>query len=99
MLGLLKSSLTSSSNSLCVSMYVLAEFMLVVVGILVAVSINNWNESRKDEFQEQDYLIDFFAEYGSNLERLNDLVELTENQQSNALQIANFYAEAINKKN
>ena len=90
-----KSSLTSSNNSLGVfSMYVLAEFILVVVGILVAVSINNWNESRKDELQEQDYLIELLAEYGSNLERLNNLVELTENQQSNALQIANFYAEA-----
>lgn len=96
MLGVAKkSSLTSSSNSLGVfSMYVLAEFILVVVGILVAVSINNWNERRKDELQEQDYLIDLLAEYGSNLERLNNLVELTENQQSNALQISNFYAEA-----
>ena len=77
MLGVAKkSSLTSSSNSLGVfSMYVLAEFILVVVGILVAVSINNWNESRKDELQERDYLIDLLAEYGSNLERLNNLVD------------------------
>jgi len=99
MLGIAKkSSLTSSSNSLGVfSMYVLAEFILVVVGILVAVSINNWNESRKDELQEQDYLIDLLAEYGSNLARLNNLVELTENQRSNALQIANLYAEAYQR--
>ncbi|MDC3267615.1 hypothetical protein OAU32_01005 [bacterium] len=43
MLGIAKkTSLTSSGNSLGVfSMYVLAEFILVVVGILVAVSINN----------------------------------------------------------
>jgi len=56
MLGIAKkSSLTSPTNSLGVfSIYVLAEFILVVVGILVAVSINNWNESRKDELQEKD---------------------------------------------
>ena len=72
MLGVAKkSSLTSSGNSLGVfSMYVLAEFILVVVGILVAVSINNWNESRKDELQEQDYLIDLLAEYGESPEEV-----------------------------
>ena len=100
MLGVAKKSLlTSPSNSIRVfSMYVLSEFILVVVGILVAVSINNWNESRKDELQEQDYLLDLLAEYGSNLERLNNLVELTESQQSNALQIANLYAEAYQRE-
>ena len=100
MLGVAKKSLlTSPSNSIGVfSMYVLSEFILVVVGILVAVSINNWNESRKDELQEQDYLLDLLAEYGSNLERLNNLVELTESQQSNALQIANLYAEAYQRE-
>ena len=30
-------------------LYAIGEIVLVVVGILIALSINNWNESRKQE--------------------------------------------------
>ncbi len=38
------------------SIYALGEIVLVVVGILIALSINNWNESRKIEVLELEYL-------------------------------------------
>lgn len=37
-------------------LYALGEIILVVVGILIALSINNWNEDRKEEFLELEYL-------------------------------------------
>ena len=37
--------------------YAIGEIVLVVIGILIALSINNWNEGRKDQSQELKYLI------------------------------------------
>lgn len=36
--------------------YAIGEILLVVIGILIALQINNWNERRKDIAQEQVYL-------------------------------------------
>ena len=36
--------------------YAIGEIVLVVIGILIALQINNWNESNKDIKQEQTYL-------------------------------------------
>ncbi len=33
--------------------YAIGEIVLVVIGILIALSINNWNESRKDSIEEK----------------------------------------------
>jgi len=37
-------------------LYALGEIVLVVLGILIALSINNWNQDRKEEILELEYL-------------------------------------------
>ena len=37
-------------------LYAVGEIVLVVVGILIALSVNNWNEDKKEQRQEQIYL-------------------------------------------
>jgi hypothetical protein len=37
--------------------YAIGEIILVVIGILIALQINNWNEDRKDTLKEQVYLV------------------------------------------
>ncbi len=37
--------------------YAVGEIVLVVIGILIALSINNWNEGRKTKSQERDLLL------------------------------------------
>ena len=48
-------------------LYAIGEIFLVVIGILIALSINNWNEERKDSLIEQNYLrrllIDLESDY------------------------------------
>ena len=39
--------------------YAIGEIFLVVIGILLAVTINNWNETRKEEARLQTYLKDY----------------------------------------
>ena len=36
--------------------YAIAEIILVMIGILLALQVNNWNESKKDQKQEKIYL-------------------------------------------
>ena len=36
--------------------YAIGEIVLVVIGILIALQINNWNEKRLDKLKSKDYL-------------------------------------------
>ena len=53
--------------------YAIGEIVLVVIGILIALQINNWNENRKARMQEQILLGQLKSEFQSNLEQLEEL--------------------------
>jgi sarcosine oxidase delta subunit len=53
-------------------LYAIGEIVLVVIGILIALSINNWNEGRKDRLIEKSILL----ELGDNLERNIALIDI-----------------------
>jgi hypothetical protein len=48
--------------------YAIGEIILVVIGILIAVSINNWNEDLKERQIEQELLQSLKMEISSNIE-------------------------------
>ncbi|MHA7843527.1 MAG: DUF6090 family protein [Winogradskyella sp.] len=54
--------------------YAFGEIVLVVIGILIALSINNWNEKRKDKAREQLILKQLHREYKSNLAQLDEKI-------------------------
>lgn len=54
--------------------YAIGEIVLVVIGILIALSINNWNEKRKDLAKEQSILKQLYSEYQSNLNQLDEKI-------------------------
>ncbi len=47
--------------------YAIGEIILVVIGILFALQINNWNEKRKDRTKEQTVLISLQADFKTNI--------------------------------
>jgi len=55
-------------------LYAIGEIVLVVIGILIALSINNWNEKQKDIAQEQLILMQLQREYRSNLNQLDEKI-------------------------
>lgn len=59
-------------------MYALGEIVLVVVGILIALQINNWNEYRKMQQKEIVLLQDLHKDLASNAATLRE--ELNKNQ-------------------
>ena len=48
--------LAANNQFLTYSRYALGEIVLVVIGILIALQINNWNEERKSRQEEKDIL-------------------------------------------
>ena len=52
-------------------LYAIGEIALVMMGILLALQVNNWNEQRKDRAAEQKLLIDLQEDLLVNIDRLN----------------------------
>ena len=52
--------------------YAIGEIALIVVGILVALQINNWNEGRKERLEERQILLQMQLQVTSNLNSLSD---------------------------
>ncbi len=50
--------------------YAIGEIVLVVIGILIALQINNWNENRKDIAKEQQILLSLKEEFKQNIKEL-----------------------------
>lgn len=59
--------------------YALGEIILVVIGILIALSINNWNEERTERREEMAILKQLKTEFNANLSQLDDKIGLKTN--------------------
>ncbi len=55
-------------------LYAIGEILLVVIGILIALQIDNWNEERKLRREEQTLLRQLKEEYLTNLEQLDSKI-------------------------
>jgi len=53
--------------------YAIGEILLVVIGILIALSINNWNEKKKTEEKETHALSEIISDLDNNIETLTDI--------------------------
>ncbi|BAO56771.1 DUF6090 family protein [Nonlabens marinus] len=54
--------------------YAIGEIVLVVIGILIALSINNWNEERKARAIEQKILVELQIQFKDNLVQLENKI-------------------------
>ena len=70
--------------------YAIGEIILVVIGILIALSINNWNENRKERLQEQELLLQLQSEFQSNLDQLDEKNNLRNQMISASLKLLHY---------
>ena len=56
-------------------LYAIGEIMLVVIGILIALQINSWNDNRKNEHLEQQYLTNIKNEITASLLKLDESIK------------------------
>ena len=55
--------------------YALGEILLVVIGILIALQVNNLNEQRKSNAKEEKYLVSMRSELMINLDLVNKEID------------------------
>ncbi len=67
--------------------YALGEIILVVLGILIALQINNWNENRKDKVKETYHLKSLHAEFLKNRETIQQSIKFHKAQTGFAVKV------------
>ncbi len=72
----IRQSLLSENKTVKYLKYAIGEFILVVLGILVALQINNWNEGRKQLEERQELIENLKTDFEISLELLE--TELSE---------------------
>ena len=55
-------------------LYAVGEVLLVVIGILIALQINNWNEERKTRLQDREFLNNLKVELSVDIAALQDRI-------------------------
>ena len=74
----IRKKLADSNQFLKYSRYAIGEIVLVVIGILIALQINNWNEEQKGRLREMTYLENIKTDLLMNIEELNNFIESRE---------------------
>ena len=70
--------------------YALGEIALVMLGILLALQVNNWNEIRKQNDLEHSYLLALHEEFNHNLEILESVIKRNKRGMKNAQELAQY---------
>lgn len=69
--------------------YAIGEIILVVIGILIALSINNWNEERKDGISEREALDELKQDLMKSLEDIEQNIRYDKDRLESAWKIKN----------
>jgi len=65
----------SENKALKYLKYAFGEIVLVAIGILIALGVNNWNETRKNAITEHEYLVALLEDFETNLTKSNEIVK------------------------
>ena len=77
--------------------YAIGEIVLVVIGILIALSINNWNEKRKDNKISEEYLVGITNDIKKDLEQIDNILKAQINDISLISSIENVFMDEFHE--
>ncbi len=85
----IRRSLINSGKARSYLLYAIGEITLVVIGILIALQINNWNEDRKIDKVRNDYIQNMLEDLISDTLNINKLIEYSD---KGTMQIGQYFA-------
>ena len=91
----IRKKLADDNKPLKYARYAIGEIVLVVIGILIALSINNWNLGQIDKKNEQKILLDLKTEFEANLNDAKRVKQGHENIYSSIKQIQQISIDRI----
>lgn len=74
----IRQSLLGSGQARKYLLYAVGEILLVVIGILIALEVNNWNEWRKDRLKEKNLLHTLMNDIDRNIQTIESTISLHE---------------------
>lgn len=84
-------NLMSENNTSKYFKYAIGEILLVVIGILIALQINNWNEGRKAIQQEIKILNELKNDLKTNLDEITETYNTTLTRQNSTILILDYF--------
>ena len=75
--------------------YAIGEIVLVVIGILIALQVNNWNEGRKDQLKSQLYREKIIDDLNTDLRNIDSLID----KGNEIIKITQSYFQYFDKQN
>jgi len=86
----MRSTQLAEGKSIKYLKYAIGEIVLVVIGILIALQINNWNEFRKDQLRLKNHYIELLNELNNDRNNLNQIIEVVRELNNKTFEISEF---------
>jgi hypothetical protein len=71
--------------------YAIGEIALVVIGILIALQINTWNEERKTKLKSQAYIYEIVNDLATDTVNVNSLIHEANDSKSQVLKYLSYF--------
>jgi hypothetical protein len=91
----IRQKLAAENKVMAYLRYAIGEILLVVIGILIALQINNWNENRKLDKSRQEYYRQLLIDLNKDKESANNFIERFKKEREEY----NNYLKLYEKKN
>ena len=75
----IRKKMADDNRPLKYARYAIGEIVLVVIGILIALQINTWNNQQIEKRHEQKVLMGLHETFSNNLENLNGIMDMSYN--------------------
>ncbi|WP_298536122.1 DUF6090 family protein [uncultured Algibacter sp.] len=87
----IRKKLLKEGNTTKYFKYAIGEIVLVVIGILIALQINNWNENRIERVEEKQLLTNLKSEMIGNQERLEEMIKFHEHINTLMVEFSTYF--------
>ncbi|UCD62508.1 MAG: hypothetical protein JSV59_06240 [Flavobacteriaceae bacterium] len=85
----IRRKLADDNNILKYARYAMGEILLVVIGILIALQINNWNEERQTIIKEKSYVRAIYKDLKTDLRNITINIEKLSDQYAIGFEVLN----------